>query len=139
MKYIALVYASPSQLRHLSMEELRETAAACGAWVDDLERNGAHIYSTGLQSASTALTIRTENGRQTITDGPFVEAKELVGGFTIFEARDLNEAVSQASRLGAVCRGTVEVRPLFDPFGEVTDPDDMRLAEAIRSAMEPAS
>ena len=138
MKYIALVYASPAQLAHLSLEELTATAAACGAWVDDLEKNGNHVYSTGLQSASTALTIRTENGRQTVTDGPFAEAKELVGGFTIFEARDLNEAVSQASKLGAVCQGTVEVRPLFDPFGELSDPGDMRLAEAIRSAMEPA-
>ena len=94
------------------------------------------MFSEGLQAATTATTLRKRNGEIVVTDGPFAETKEVLGGFTILEARDLNEAILQGMKLAEACRGTVEVRPVFDPMGELTDPMDKMCATAIRRTMK---
>jgi hypothetical protein len=131
MKYICLVYQDASRLDDITDEELASVVESCGSWVGELEAGGHHIYSAGLQAVRTATCLRTVGGKVTMTDGPFAETKEYLGGFTLLEARDLNEALHLASRLPAVKLGTVEVRPLLEEGATLTDPVDIRVSEMI--------
>ena len=134
MKYICLVYHDPKQLHSISSPDLESIVKNVDVWLGELEAGGKHVFSAGLQSPSTATSFRERDGDTLMTDGPFAETKECLGGFTIIEARDLNEALQQGSKLARACGGTVEVRPLMDPNGELTDPFDQKLAAALRSA-----
>ena len=127
MRYICLVYHEESRLNEMSEAELAEHIAKCSAWVKELTRSGRHIFSAGLQSIQTAATVRLRNGRVCVTDGPFAETKEQLGGFTVLEARDLNEAIQAAALLDVVRIGTIEVRPLADPDLELGSALDRRL------------
>ncbi|MEA2552117.1 MAG: hypothetical protein QOJ65_293 [Fimbriimonadaceae bacterium] len=138
MKYICLVYQEEEKLNAASDAEVDAAITACGEWVGDLEKNGRHIFSSGLQSPRTATTLRKKNGGIAVTDGPFAETKEFLGGFTIIEARDLNEAIQIASNFPAVQFGTVEVRPVMELDADLTDPMDLRIAESIRRTYQPA-
>jgi hypothetical protein len=133
MKYICLVHHEETKLDALSQAELDALVGECGAWVEELHKGGHHIFSAGLQSVRTATTLRQRNGKLAMTDGPFAETKEFLGGFTILDARDLNEALQLASRLPAVRVGTVEVRPVLEPDAEPTEPLDRKIVAAIRS------
>ena len=132
MKYICLVYHEEKKLGALSQDELDGLVGECGSWVADLEKGGHHVFSAGLQSIRTATTVRERSGKLAMTDGPFAETKEFLGGFTIIEARDLNEALQLASKLPAVRVGSIEVRPVLDPNAELSDPLDQKIAAAIR-------
>lgn len=132
MKYIALVYQHPEGLEAISDAELDGITSRCGEWVRELEDGGRHIHSAGLQSTSTSVTVRTRNGKQTVTDGPFAETKECLGGFTLFEAKDLNDAIRIVEQFPPAEFGTVEIRPLMDPELDLIDPLDRRIAASIR-------
>lgn len=134
MKYICLVYNEAGKLDALTDDEFAQHVGKCGAWVGELEAAGRHVFSSGLQSFRSAATVRIRNGGLSVTDGPFAETKEQLGGFTILEARDLNEAIQLASQLDVARIGSVEVRALFDLGVEPTDPLDRRVAAAIRRA-----
>lgn len=132
MKYICLVYHEEKNLDALSPKELETLAGGCGAWKQEL--GGHHILSAALQSARVAATVRNRNGKMIISDGPFAETKEFLGGFTLIEAKDLNEAIQLASMLPAVrlVSASVEVRPVLDPDGEPTDPLDQKIVAAFQ-------
>ena len=132
MRYACLVYQDEQRLAALPQAELEDIVAGCLAWVQALEEHGQHVFSAGLQASGTATAVRLRDGRAMTTDGPFTETKECLGGFTILEARDLNEALHLASRLPAARTGTVEVRPVLDPAAPLTDAFDRRLADVIR-------
>jgi hypothetical protein len=137
MKYACLVYQEESKLAALSDAELGDIVAGCAEWVDELERSGRHVFSAGLQSFRTAAAVRIRDGRVLTTDGPFAETKECLGGFTIFEARDFNEAMQVAARLPAARSGTVEVRALMDPAAVLSDPVDRKVAALITRNARP--
>lgn len=142
MKYACLVYHEQDKLEALSQAQMDALVGACVGWVDELERGGHHIYSAGLQSVPTATTVRHRDGKLLLTDGPFAETKEFLGGFTLIEARDLNEALQLASKFPAARLGTMEVRPVLDPTEPLTAALDQKIAAAIvRNArsMEPAA
>jgi hypothetical protein len=135
MKYACLVYHDASKVANLSEAEqlaaiLPECAAAI-AWRAELERGGHLVFSAGLQGVSTSTTVRRYNGKLSMTDGPFAETKEFLGGFTIIEARDLHEALELVSKFASPLV-TIEVRPLFDASAELTDPLDRKIAAAMR-------
>lgn len=137
MKYLCMVYQDPAgPISQLSEAELSKVIAEVGAWIDELEKNGQHVFSMGLQSVSTASSVRARGGKVSVTDGPFAETKEVFGGFTAIEARDLNEAIQIASRMPSARFGTVEVRPAMDLDAELTDPHDIKAAAAIRRAIQ---
>lgn len=77
----------------------------------ELERDGQWVFAGGLHPPTTATVVRASSGEAVITDGPFSEAKEQLGGFWIIEAPDLDVALSLAARASAACEGPVEVRP----------------------------
>jgi hypothetical protein len=137
MKYICLVYHEERKLDALSQNELAALVDECGAWVEELEKGGHHVFSAGLQSVRTATTVRSRNGTLSMTDGPFAETKEFLGGFTLLNARDLNEAIQLASKLPAVRLGSIEVRPVLEADAALTDPLDQKIGAAIQRATHP--
>jgi hypothetical protein len=87
--------------------------AAMGRLIDDMTKAGVLIATGGLQHSSTGVRVRSENGKITVTDGPFVETKELVGGFAIVEVKSKAEAVELAKQfLDVVGQGESEIRPM---------------------------
>jgi len=131
-QYLCLVYQNDDKLEALSQRDMDALVAECLDWVDGLERNGRHIYSAGLQSIRSATTLRSRNGKVSTTDGPFAETKEYLGGFTLFCARDLNEAIQVASTLPAARIGTLEVRPVLQSNADLDDPIDRKVAASLR-------
>jgi hypothetical protein len=131
MKYACLVYHEEEKLNALSQDQMNRLVEAGMNGVGDLERGGHHVFSVGLQSLRAATTIRHRNGRLAVTDGPFAETREFIGGFTLIEARDLNEAIQLASKFPSAQIGTVEVRPVLEPDRELSDPLDQKIAAAI--------
>ena len=132
MKYLCLVYQDEKKLDALSQSELDSVVGACMAWVEELEQGGHHVLSAGLQSVRTATTVRHRSGKLLLTDGPFAETTEFLGGFTLITARDLNEAIQLAAKFPAAHLGSMEVRPLLESDGDATDPIDRKITTAMR-------
>ncbi|MEO8620268.1 MAG: YciI family protein [bacterium] len=114
MQFMVLIYNDPTLLDALPKPEFNSTMRECLSHADELRQEGHLIESRMLQGASTARSIRVRGGRQTIYDGPFTEAKEILGGFNLIEANDMDEAVRIAATFPWVRTGRVEVRPLED-------------------------
>jgi hypothetical protein len=135
MKFACLIYHEQGEAP--AEADLPAIVAECqdaAAWNEEMRKGGHHVFTSGLQSIHTAKTVRKRKGRLTITDGPFAETKEGLGGFTIIEARDLDEALELVSKFPARLT-SVEVRPIMDPTAELTDPGDKMVVEAIQRAM----
>ena len=111
MRYLLLIGAD---------EELAETAMreggfdSFGAWLADLQRRGALEAHAGLHPSRTATTVRVRGDEVLLTDGPFIEANEQIGGFALIECGDLDEAIEIAAGHPAAAVGTVEIRPVLD-------------------------
>jgi hypothetical protein len=137
MKFACLVYHE--QKEGISEADLAAIVAECedaAAWNLEIRNGGHHVLTAGLQSVRTAKTVRNRNGRPHITDGPFAETRECLGGLTIIEARDLNEALELVSKFPARLT-SVEVRPIMEPGAELTDPLDRMVVAAIQRAGQP--
>ena len=97
MKFILLVYNEPAALDSLPPGDFDNKMRHCLAHADELKHNGRLIESQMLEDASTAKSVRIRNGRQTTLDGPFAETKEVLGGFNLIEAENIEEAVRIAA------------------------------------------
>ena len=95
-------------------EVLGSIMARVDAWRRDLESAGTWVFTAGLHPASTATVVRVSGGERLITDGPFTEGKEHIGGFTIVRLPDLDAALATAGKLARVTGLPVEVRPIQD-------------------------
>src|SRR5262245_48006397 len=140
MKYLLLINHEEQRLAAMSQPQSDALVAACVGFVGELDQGGHHIYSAGLQSPTTATSVRHEDGGVIVTDGPFPESKEVLGGFVLIEARDLNEAIQLASKFPNAHLGSVTVRPVLDPGAELTVPLDRKIGAAFRrsaSGLEP--
>ena len=117
MKYLCLVYHEEAKIDALPKSEYDAIVREVLDYREELRRGGHYITSDGLQSVHTATTIRVRSGKVSITDGPFAETREQLGGFYLIEARDLNEAIRLAAKMPPARLGSIEVRPLneFDP------------------------
>jgi hypothetical protein len=96
-----------------SKEEMEEAFAATGAFNDQLHADGYWVFAGGLQSASTATVVDGQGETPVMTDGPYLETKEVMGGFWVIDAPDLDVALKLAAEGSKACRAKVEVRP-FD-------------------------
>lgn len=94
-----------------SKEAMLEAFADTGAFNEMLEREGHFVFADGLEPATTATTVDGQGEKPIVTDGPYLETKEHLGGFWVIEAADLDEALALAAQGSKACRGTVEVRP----------------------------
>lgn len=112
MKYLCMAYEEESKLDALSQSEWTALRAETLNYVEELKKGGYLIAAEPLQSVRTAATVRVRNGKISITDGPFAETKETLGGFFLIEAIDMNEAIQVASRWPSARLGSIEVRPI---------------------------
>ena len=112
MRYLCMVCYEQKALDNLSKPEYDALVAEALAYDDVLRKGGHYLYSGALQSVVTAKTVRIQSGKVVATDGPFIEAKEHIGGFIVIEARDMDEAVRLASKIPPACLGPIEVRPI---------------------------
>jgi len=114
MRYIMLIYSDEVMEAQRSQAENEVQMAEYYAFTNLVrERN---VYQTGdaLQPTSTATTVRVRNGKPLVTDGPFAETKEQLGGFYILECQDLDEAIELAARIPSAKDGSIEVRPILE-------------------------
>ena len=111
MKYILLIYQSETEWDALNEAQQQAEIAEYLRFTDDIRGTGNHVSDAPLASTSTSTTVRVRNGRTMLTDGPFAETKEQLGGFYIVEAANADEAIALAARLPGVRWGSVEVRP----------------------------
>jgi hypothetical protein len=114
MKYICLGFFDEKKWEAMSESEQNAFFDECFAYDDVLRKNGHWVGGAALQSVRNATTLRWKNGKVSITDGPYAETKEQLGGFGVFEARDLNHAIQLISKHPAVKTGIIEIRPAED-------------------------
>lgn len=127
MKYMLLIYGAEDAWTEEEREHcMLESMAIC----DELEAQGKWVASSPLHSVQSATSLRIRDGKRQITDGPFAETSEQLGGYYIIDVEHLDEAIAIASRLPPAKKGTVEIRPLFPlpkrqtPEGSLTAKDD---------------
>jgi hypothetical protein len=114
MKYLCLIYQDEAKIAALPAGEYETIVNDVLEFRETLRRGGNYITSSPLQSVQTAMTIRVRRNNVTITDGPFAETREQLGGFYLIEATDLNDAIRLASKMPPARIGSIEVRPLDD-------------------------
>jgi len=112
LKYLCLAYEEESKLNALSRSQWDLLRRETLDYVEELKQGGYLLSAEPLQSTRTAATVRMRNGRLSVTDGPFAETRETLGGFFLVDARDLNEAIRIASRWPSARLGSIEVRPV---------------------------
>jgi hypothetical protein len=111
MKFVCLGYIEEAKYVEASQEEGQKMMEECFAYDDELRRGCHFLGGEALESARKAVTLRTEDGEVIVTDGPYAETKEMLGGILLLEARDLKHAISLMSKHPGVKMGPFEIRP----------------------------
>ena len=114
MKYLLMVFYDEKNRNALSEQESQKLMVEALDFDDTLRKGGHFIAAHPLESVQSATTVRVRNGKLTITDGPFAETNEQIGGFLLIEAQDLNEAIQIAAQVPPVRLGGIEVRPIIE-------------------------
>ena len=114
MKYVCLGYIEAGKFENMPENERNAMVDGCFAYDDVLRRNGHFAGGEALQAAGTAVTLRFQRGKVMVTDGPYAETKEQLGGILILEANDLNHAIQLMSKHPGVRSGPFEIRPAAD-------------------------
>ena len=111
MKYMLLIYMSEDAMNETEREQCYKdsTQLAC-----DLQENGQYLSANPLHPAAMATSVQVREGKRLVTDGPFAETREQLGGYFLVDARDLNAAINIAARIPAARKGTVEIRPVME-------------------------
>jgi hypothetical protein len=111
MKYMLLVYAPENAWTD---QERQRCYVESTELTHDLHARGQYISANPLQSVATATSVRVREGKPVVTDGPFAETREQLGGYFLIDAKDLNEAIAVAGRIPGARKGTIEVRPVME-------------------------
>lgn len=114
MKYMLLVYTEENAW---TPEEREACIAESTELTHELNTQSKYLGASPLMPIATATSVRVREGKRIVTDGPFAETREQLGGYFLIEARDLNEAISIAGRIPGARKGTVEVRPIVELAG----------------------
>jgi hypothetical protein len=117
MKYILLIYDEEQFWSKLSEAERLQLFGEYHQFSDSLRANGHYLGGAQLRPTGDATSVRVRGGKRLLTDGPFAETREQLGGYYLVEAKDLDEAVGFAARIPSARFGTIEVRPLVEPAG----------------------
>jgi hypothetical protein len=111
MKYMLLVYGDEKAWS----DDYRQTCYAESLQlVEDLKASGQYLAASPLQPTCTARSVRVRDGRRLVTDGPFAETREQLGGYYLIDAKDLDEAIAIAGRIPPARNGTIEIRPVVE-------------------------
>jgi hypothetical protein len=112
MQYMLLIYENEAEAAGRSPEEKQRFFAEYGEFTQGIIKSGHFKAGDALQSVSTATSVRVRGGKQLVTDGPFAETREQLGGYYLIEAKDLDEARDIAARIPSARHGSIEVRPV---------------------------
>jgi hypothetical protein len=126
MKYVCLGYIEAGKFENMSESERNAMVDSCFTYDDVLRRNGHFAGGEALQPPGSAVTLRFRGGKVAVTDGPYAETKEQLGGILILEARDLNHAIQLMSKHPGVQAGPFEIRPAADLTGMIRDSERRR-------------
>ncbi len=126
-EYMLLIYMPADN--PLSPEQMAEMSPKWDEYTESLREAGVYVGGNALQGTELATTVRERDGQTQITDGPFAETKEVLGGYYLLEAPDIDTVLEHAARVPNIAYGSTEVRPILDMTGRQT-----RAAEAGASA-----
>src|SRR5689334_1516681 len=118
MKYMLLVYLNEQAMTDAERQECYEKSAQLA---QDLNTNGKYISAGPLHPVATATSVRVREGKRLVTDGPFAETREQLGGYYLIDAKDLDEAIAIAERIPVARLGTIEIRPVLEISGLPTN------------------
>jgi hypothetical protein len=113
MRYMALIYSEPIGDVEPTPEEIQAVMDAYLAFGKEADDAGVRLGGEALQGVETATTVRVRNGERLVSDGPFAETKEVLGGYYVLECADLDEALDWAAKIPGASTGSVEVRPIM--------------------------
>jgi hypothetical protein len=128
--YLMSVHGTHSEETRPSPEVMQQMFADVDAFNAEVQAEGKWVFAAGLYPPDTATVVSVKDGETVLTDGPYAETKEHLGGFWVVRAADLDEAIDLAARGSAACRWPVEVRPIQDDV-----PDDL---PSVQTPVEPA-
>ena len=114
MQYLLTIYIDEADFIHATPEDGMKMMAAYDAVTEELKQAGVFLGGEGLQATSTATTVRVRDGEPLLTDGPFAETREQLGGYYLLDCKDLDDAISWAAKIPGAQNGSVEVRPVMD-------------------------
>ena len=114
MKYLLLLVSDPADEPTMEGAEFEAYMGEWFAYSTALAEAGALVDGYALQDADTATTVQVRNGERIVTDGPFIESKEVIGGYYVIDVANLDEALDWAAKIPNVHFGTVEVRPVME-------------------------
>ncbi|HEY7163542.1 MAG TPA: YciI family protein [Candidatus Binatia bacterium] len=111
MKYLLLIYMTEDAMTEAEREQCYKDSTQLAI---DLHAKGQYIGANPLQSVATATSVRVRENKRLVTDGPFAETREQLGGYFLIDAKDLDAAINVAGKIPAACKGTVEIRPVLE-------------------------
>ena len=117
MQYLLLIYENEAAFANVSEAEQGKIFQEYMDYTNGIRKSGNYIAGEALQPVATATSVRVRDGKRLVTDGPFAETREQLGGYFLIEAKDLNEAIGVAARIPGARKGTVEVRPVMELTG----------------------
>lgn len=112
MQYLLLIYDNEASWNKLTEADQAAMYKEYGEFTQDIVKSGHHKAGHQLQPIATATTVRVRDKKRVVTDGPFAETKEQLGGFYMIEAKDLDDAIAVAARIPSARFGSIEVRPI---------------------------
>ncbi len=123
MKYAFAIYGDESQRENASPEDMQAVTQAYNALSQEMQDQGVLLAGEGLYPTQTATTVRVRDDERSVSDGPFAETKEQLGGFFVLDCRDLNEAIDWAAKIPGAQTGSIEIRPVmvFDEAGNLVE------------------
>jgi hypothetical protein len=111
MKYMLLIYMSENAMNESEREQCYKDSTQLA---HDLSANGKYLSANPLQPVAMATNVRVREGKRLVTDGPFAETREQLGGYFLIDGKDLDDAIKIAERIPAAQKGTVEIRPVME-------------------------
>ena len=123
MKYALTIYGDESARETAGPEDMQAVSQAYGALTQEMQEKGVLVAGEGLYPTQTATTVRVRDDERSVTDGPFAETKEQLGGFYVLDCKDLDEAIDWAVKIPGSQSGSVEIRPVmvFDEAGNLVE------------------
>ena len=114
MKFVCLGYIEPGKFENMPENDRNAMLDRCFTYDDVLRKDGHFVGGEALQPSNSARTVRFQGERVIVTDGPYAETKEQIGGFYLVDCKDLDEAIEVASKIPAAENGVIEVRPIWE-------------------------
>ena len=113
MKYLLMIYSAEDAGPQPGTDEFMQMLDEYQSFTEETQANGVYVGGEPLESVTTATTVRVRGGQSQVTDGPFAETKEALGGYYLLDCKDLDEALAYAAKIPSAAYGCVEVRPIM--------------------------